>query len=133
MNIPLKMPLLIVGFSKPPFKSLPAPLTSSPRPGPRPCPKPRYSTSLPLTAAEACSQHSFHLLVLYGILGVAQTLRLLDLLAATRSAAVAAGTIPTTLKERDRMKGNKNLETCILSILRSNMPKIKHKGKHPTC
>lgn len=125
------MPLLIVGFSEQGFKELPVPLTSSPRPGPRPCSKPRYSTGLLVTAAEAGSQHGFHLLVLHSVLRVAQTLRLLTLLAATRSAAVATGTIPTTLKGRDRMKGNKNLEA--LSVLRSNMPKLKHKGQHPTC
>ncbi|TNN86067.1 hypothetical protein EYF80_003484 [Liparis tanakae] len=90
---------------------LPVPLTSPPRPGSCPCPKPRNPAGLLVAAAEAGSQHGFHVLVLRDVLAVAQTLRMLRLLAAATAAAAAAwgavtagGAIPTTLMGRDRGK-----------------------------
>lgn len=50
--------------------------------------------------------------MLYSILGVAQTLRLLAVLAATGGAAVAARAVPSTLTGRDGKKENKNTAAC---------------------
>lgn len=68
--------------------------------------------------------------MLYSILGVAQTLRLLAVLAATWGAAVAARAVPSTLTGRDGKKENKNAAACNRSILRfdSNVTK-----KNPAC
>ncbi len=55
------------------------------------------------------SQHSFHVFVLCSILRVAQTLRLLTLLTATRGAAVVAGAILSTLCGETQNEKNKNL------------------------
>lgn len=95
-------------------------LTSSSWPGPCSCPKPRDSTGLLVAAAQACSQHGLHVLVLGSILSVAQTLRLLALLATTRGAAATDGTVPARLKE-----GNKNL-TCILFVLGFSTAELMH-------
>lgn len=93
-------------------KKLPVILTSPSRPGSCPCPKPRDSACLLVSAADAGPQHGFHVLVLYSILGVAQTLRLLAVLAATGGAAVAARAVPSTLTGRDGKKENKNAAAC---------------------
>ena len=93
-------------------KELPATLTSPSRPGSCPCSKPRYSACLLVSAADAGPQHGFHVLVLYSILSVAQTLRLLAVLAATGGAAAAAGAVPSTLTGRDGKKESKNKAAC---------------------
>lgn len=90
-------------------EELPVALTSSSRPGPCPCTKPRHPTALLVPATEAGSQHSFHVFVLCSVLSVAQALRLLALLAATRGSVVTAGAVSTTLMGRNRVKQDKNL------------------------
>lgn len=70
------------------------------------------------------------MLVLCSVLRVAQTLRLLALLAATGGAAVAAGAIPTTLKGRDRVKDSKNLSAYISNQLGFESNMLKHQGKY---
>lgn len=101
-------------------------LTSPPRPGSCACPKPWHSAGLLVATTEAGSQHGFHVFMLRSILRVAQTLRLLRLLAATRGTAVATGAMPNTLKGKEN--NNKSLAACILGF-DSNMPKLKHQAK----
>lgn len=90
-------------------------LTSSSGAGSCSCPKTWNPASLLVTAAEACSQHRFHVLMLCSILCMAQALRLLTLLAATRSAVVAAGATPPILKGRKRIKEARDSAACSLN------------------
>lgn len=82
---------------------LPASLTSSAGPRPRPRPEAWHAADLPVAAAQAGPQHRLHALVLRGVLRMIEALRLLILLATARGAVVTAGTAPTALKRRDGM------------------------------
>lgn len=63
--------VLLVDFSTWPCRELLVTLTSSSRPGSCPCPKARNAAALLFTAAEACSQHRFHVFMLCRVLRMA--------------------------------------------------------------